>query len=33
MKNVALWVGAAAVAYTFYYFYPEMRRYLRMRSM
>jgi hypothetical protein len=33
MKKVTLFAGAAVAAYSFYYFYPEMRRYFRMRSM
>jgi uncharacterized membrane protein required for colicin V production len=33
MKKVASLAAIAAAAYTAYFFYPELRRYMRIRSM
>ena len=33
MKKVASLAAMAGAAYTLYYFYPEIRRYMRIRSM
>lgn len=33
MHTVTRLAALAGVAYTFYYFYPELRRYMRLRAM
>ncbi len=33
MKKVASLAAMAGAAYTIYFFYPEFRRYMRLRSM
>ncbi len=33
MKTVAKWAAIAGAAYGLYFFYPEVRRYMRIRSM